>query len=274
MNTLDPFLTLREYESGVALATPQEVADARSRFFDSVVDSQGPAAREISRPTRLPRSARALAIAMLVLTCLVATSIAAISHFTNPPISVDDSKGLGSLSKVSELEIFKQPSIATFAGSHAESEIKSIAEKSDHAEGSAALDYASARAVPIPDSNYYVWAIPTRGDELCLFSPANGGFNSTCAGLEVINKSGMISTPSGASPDSLLALSVSPNNETGLTIRSTDGNSRTVEPFRGVVVAQVKPDDLVSNGVATLNLGAAPEGQVVPPLPSRHRSTN
>lgn len=274
MNDVYAIELLRSVRAEVALPDNEAVATARDKFVSELRATPASPARrpKRSRTQRMPRSARAIVIMILIIAALVGTAVATISHFAGPIATVDESKNLGALTEVTALEIFQTPSQVDFATSPDRAKIDKTAAGSGGDSLAAKIDPATARSVPIPGVDAQLWLIATPSNKLCIFTPANSGFNSACGGPAVISKTGMISVPSGADEASRLAVSVAPNGVTGLTVTSIDGIVRKVAPYKGVAVAHVEATDSVSNGVVTLNIAKMPgPGAQAPQMPPKER---
>jgi hypothetical protein len=274
MNDVYAINLLRGIGAEVPMPDESSVAAAREKFVSELREAPAAPARRTksTRSSGVPRSMRAVVIAVLIFAALVGAAVATISHFSGPIATVDESKDLGPLDQVSDLAIFQSPSQVKFAGSQAAAQISRTAAGSGRGSLASRIESSTARSVPIPGTDSQIWLVATPDDKLCIFTPVNGGFNSACGGPEVISKTGMIGIPSGSDGASRLAVSVAPDGS-GLTITSVDGSVRRVAPYKGVSVTHVESTDSVSNGVVTLNVakmpGAGVREQKAPPRTRR-----
>lgn len=253
--TIDELHGVRAILAGTPKVDPAQVAVERKRFMSVVVRTTVPRIEPQRWVSRTPR--RLGLVAAAVLTLAVAAGAAAATGLlsSEPAVSVDQSKSLGEVDNVFDMSIFESPSPVQFENSGDRAAITKVIEGTGNESISKTLDLSMARSVAIPDSRLHMWLIPNHKDELCVFTPSNGAFNSGCTDVQTVKKTGIVGISAGLGDEKVLAYEIAPDDAAGLTIKSTDGSSREVPLERNAAVTYVKKSDVVTNGVVTYNVG-------------------
>lgn len=192
----------------------------------------------------------------LTVAAIAGTAIATVSD-SSPATSTIQGKQLGGLLHISDLKIFASASEASLISTDKVA-IEKIADSAGTGSIASTIEIGTARSVDIPGSPDHVWLVQAANDRLCMFTPANGGFNMGCGDADTINTTGMAGISSGREGNSLLAVEIAPNGAPEMKIDSADGTTRTVPFVDNVAVTHVKPNDVIFNGVATINVGRLP----------------
>ncbi len=171
-----------------------------------------------------------------------------------PVVGSGDERTLGSLQSVDDLESLRRPYTADASQ---RAELAKVVETSSTAPAeSAARGIEPSKARPASEN---VWIAPTSDGRLCVFVPANGGFNWSCGTVEDIRTTGIASVSSGAD-GKVVAVVVGPNGAPDPTVRSSTGSVRTVEYAGSVAVTVLKPGETLDTGSVSI---PSP-----PPIPS------
>lgn len=170
-----------------------------------------------------------------------------------PASSVDTTKSTGSLASISELPIFATASIDPSGADKAR--LNRIAAGADGGTLLSGVDTSAVRLASIAGSTEQLLIAASGKDGVCLFVPANGGYNSACGTVDDIEATGMLGVSSGATPESVVAYEIVPAGGPGLKVTEADGTVRTVPTDHGVAATVINPTDRVTNGVVAYNAG-------------------
>lgn len=195
-------------------------------------------------------------IAACAVTALVSTALAL--NVSLPVISGDSDKpSLGSLDDASQLGAFRKPFTADASERSELSNLTTVGKTLPEEASARGIDQAKARPTRIPGSNENVWIAPTKNGKICLFVPANGGYNTACGSPEEVRTTGLASV-SGGADGAQVAVIVGPNGAVDPVVHSKDGRQRVVRYVDNVSVTVLAPGDTVDTGTATLRAAELP----------------
>lgn len=178
--------------------------------------------------------------AMGITVVLVSTALAL--DVDLPVVGSSDAPSLGALQSVSDLETLHKPFAANATQ---KAELAKLADDTPAESAARRLDVSKARPTDVAGKT--VWIAPTTDGQLCVFVPANGGFNVACGTAETIRTTGLVSVSSG-SDGKAIAVIVGPNGAPDAVARSRSGSTRTIKYAGNVAATELHPGETLDTG--------------------------
>lgn len=197
-----------------------------------------------------------LGVALLVAAVLVAVGIGtavAANMDDSPPATLAVEKPVEIVNELTDLAVFRDSSTETMSARDRQALLR-IGRDAGEESIVSRIDLATAKSSPVAGGEGQVWIASTPDGFLCLFTPANGGYGSACGTTDDVSRTGMTGVSMGIEPESLIAVSVVPDGGRPLKVHESDGSTREIRPTNNVSATVVKPSDVVSSDVATVDV--------------------